>query len=43
MQLSLLLIVFLLDLLKLEIQLKHHFTHNMHLIIHLGKGKQGWQ
>lgn len=43
MRLSLLLITFLLVLLKFRILLKHHFTHNMHLFIHLDKGKQGLQ
>ena len=43
MRLTLLLIAFLLVLLKLRILLKHHFTHNMLLIIHPSKGKQGLQ
>jgi hypothetical protein len=43
MQLSRLLIAFLLGLVKFGILLKHRFTRNMHLIVHLGKEKQGLQ
>jgi hypothetical protein len=43
MKLSLLLIAFRLVLMLFRILLKHHFTHNMLLIIHPSKGKQGLQ
>jgi len=43
MKLSLLLVASQLVLMLFRILLAHHFTRNMHLIIRLDKGKQGFR